>query len=213
MSGPPESGQVSPDRRSGHIGSVGRHAMAPNTTTETAYRAVYERHFDDIARYCLRRLPESDAHDAVADVFLAVWRRFDAVPDGDGTLPWLYGIARNVVRNSDRSQRRRLRLSAKVMAQPRYPAPSPEAQVVRNEEDAALLEALGGLKPDDQEVLRLRSYERLTMAEISLVLGCSEEAAKKRVSRALGRLRKAASVNQPVPAGSGPRAKQEGGER
>ncbi len=94
-----------------------------------------------------------------------------------------------------------------------YPAPSPEAQIVRNERDAALVASLNTLRTDDQEVLRLRAYEVLSMAQISLVLGCSEEAAKKRVTRALARLRKAATSNQPVPAGSDPRAVQEGGER
>lgn len=174
---------------------------------------MYVLHFDSVARYCLRRLPEHSAHDAVSEVFLTAWRRFDSMPLGGERLPWLYGVAKNVVRNSDRSRRRSRRLSAKVEAQPRYLAPSADVQVIRNEQDDELVAALMTLKPDDREILRLRAYEDLSLKQISIALGCSEEAAKKRVSRALARLRKAAAIDMPVPSGTNPRATRQGGER
>jgi RNA polymerase sigma-70 factor (ECF subfamily) len=187
--------------------------MKRHNPNEAEFKVIYDRHFDSVARYCLRRLPEHIAQDAVSEVFLTAWRRFESIPDGDESLPWLYGVARNVVRNSNRSHRRSLRLSAKSKAQPQYPEPSPELQIVRNEQDAELIAALESLKPDDQEVLRLRAYEGLSLKQISLAIGCSEEAAKKRVSRALVRLRKAAAINRPVPSGISPRATEQGGEQ
>ncbi len=174
---------------------------------------MYDRHFDAVARYCLRRLPEHSAHDAVSDVFLTAWRRFESIPPGDESLPWLYGVAKNVIRNVDRSHRRSMRLSAKVEAQPRYPEPPADVQVIRREQDDELVVALKTLKPDDQEVLKLRAYEGLSIKQISLAVGCSEEAAKKRVSRALTRLRKAAAIDKPVPSGTNPRATPQGGEQ
>lgn len=174
---------------------------------------MYDRHFEPVARYCLRRLPEHQAQDAVSEVFLTAWRRLGDMPSGDESLPWLYGVAKNVVRNIDRSSRRSLRLTAKVKAQPNYPEPSPEVQLVRNEKDEALVAALQTLNPPDQEVLRLRAYEGLSMKQIAVAVGCSEEAAKKRVSRALGRLRKAAAIDKPVPSGAKPRATELGGEQ
>jgi RNA polymerase sigma-70 factor (ECF subfamily) len=180
---------------------------------EADFRVMYNRHFEAVARYCLRRLPEPLAHDAVSEVFLTAWRRFETVPAGDDSLPWLYGVARNVVRNAGRSQRRSLRLAARMKAQPRYAEPSPEMQIVRLEQDTELLAALDKLSPADQEVLRLRAYEGLSMKQISIAVACSEEAAKKRVSRALERLRKAAAVDKPVPSGANSRAIQKGGER
>jgi len=187
--------------------------MQRQRPTEAEFQVIYDRHFDSVARYCLRRLPEHAAQDAVSEVFLAAWRRFDSMPTGDGSLPWLYGVARNVVRNASRSQRRSMRLSAKSKAQPHYPEPSPELQIIRNEQDAELVAALESLKPDEQEVLRLRAYEGLSVKQISLALGCSEDAAKKRVSRALNRLRKAAAIDRPVPSGINPRATEQGGEQ
>lgn len=188
-------------------------ALRNHDLNESEFRVMYERHFEAVARYCLRRLPERIAPDAVSEVFLTAWRRFESMPRDDESLPWLYGVARNVVRNMDRSQRRSLRLSARVKVQPHYPEPSPEMQIVRNEEATLLLRALDTLKPDDQEVLRLRAYEGLSMNQISIAVGCSEEAAKKRVSRALRRLRRAAPLDVPIPSGAKSRAIQEGGER
>ena len=187
--------------------------MKKHTTSETEFKAMYGLHFDSVARYCLRRLPEHSAQDAVSEVFLAAWRRFDSMPQGEDSLPWLYGVAKNVVRNIDRSQRRTTRLSAKIDAEPRYLEPSPDIQVIQNEQDAELVAALESLKPDDREVLRLRSYEGLSLKQISIAVGCSEEAAKKRVSRALTRLRRAMAHDMPVPSGANPRATHQGGER
>ena len=62
------------------------------------FRSVYAAHHGAVRDYCFRRLPVADANDASAEVFLVVWRRIDDVPSGDdAALPWLYGIARNVV--------------------------------------------------------------------------------------------------------------------
>lgn len=67
----------------------------PSPGQEPKFRAIYDHHFDQIARYCLRRLREAEAHDAVSEVFLVAWRELDDVPTSDETLPWLYGVARN----------------------------------------------------------------------------------------------------------------------
>jgi RNA polymerase sigma-70 factor (ECF subfamily) len=200
---------------SGHIWSrrTNAESMKKHNLNEAEFKVMYDLYFDSVARYCLRRLPEHSAQDAVSDVFLTAWRRFDSVPPGDQSLPWLYGVAKNVVRNIDRSGRRSKRLSAKVKALAHYPEPSPDVQVIRKEQDDELVAALLTLKADDQEVLKLRAYEGLSVKQISIAIGCSEEAAKKRVSRALSRLRKAAEINPPVPSGTNPRASQQGGER
>ena len=178
---------------------------------DATFRAVYDRYFEHVARYCLRRLPYADAEDATAEVFLVVWRRIEEIPTDD-TLPWLYGIARNVVRNARRSTTRALRLVHRIRAQPRYPGVGPEPALVRREEDQRLIDALSRLSSDDQEVLRLRAYEGLTIPQIARVLGCSEEAAKKRASRAMQRLRRLGSTDESS-AGAFTRASDERGER
>lgn len=162
--------------------------MTTPTAAKRAFRKVYDAHNDAIARYCLRRLSPHDAQDATAEVFLVAWRRFGEVPSGEEALLWLYRVANNVVRNAQRSKTRARRLAARVHREPAYDDPGPESQIVRRERDQQVVDALRRLSDRDQEVLRLRAYERLSIPQISSVLDCSEEAAKKRVARALRRL-------------------------
>ena len=129
-----------------------------------------------------------DVNDAVAEVFLVAWRRRSEVPSGL-PLPWLYGVARNVVRNIERRNRRARRLNARLSREPRAVAHSGEVQLVRRSEERALAEALGALSGADREVIRLRAWEELSAHEIASVLGCSVAAAEKRVARALARLK------------------------
>lgn len=164
--------------------------MGNDPTTDGAFREVYDATFDDVRRFCLRRLPTADVNDAVSEVYLVAWRKADEIPDGKDALPWLYGVARNVVGRSARSRRRWLRLSAKASREPKRFSASPEVQVVRHAEDEALLESLRLLSQSDQEIIRLRAWEELTAPEIAVVLQCSVAAAEKRVARAFKRLKR-----------------------
>ena len=172
---------------------------------------MLEQHAAAVSRYCLRRLPVSDVNDVVAEVFAVAWRKLDTMPEGDAELPWLYAVARNEVLKARRSTSRRNGLMERVGAQPQYPDPGPEPVVVRRAEAKALMSAVASLRPADQEVLVLRTHEDLTLSEIAAVLGCSVEAAKKRLSRALSRLRRAAGIPESANLTSGSRANQEGG--
>ncbi len=186
--------------------------MRESPATDERFCKAFDDHFDAITRYCFRRLPANQANDAAANVFVVAWRKIEDMPGGDGTLPWLYGVARREVSTFRRSVRRAFALSEKLARQPHYPAPGPDTVVVRNLEQADLLRALATLPPGDQEILRLRAYEELSLAQIAVVLGCSHDAAKKRSARALKRLRKAAGFPERPEAPTGSRAIQEGGD-
>jgi RNA polymerase sigma-70 factor (ECF subfamily) len=168
-------------------------------------RQAFDAHYAAISRYCHRRLPVEEANDAAAQVFAVAWKKIDQMPDGEQALPWLYGVARYEVSSLRRSARRRRNLQEKLEGQARPMAMGPEPVVVRNSEEAELLKALSSLRPGDQEVLRLRAYEELSLPEVAQALGCSLEAAKKRSARAVRRLRRAAGVADP--------GTVEGGER
>lgn len=153
-------------------------------------RALYERHQPDVLAYFLRRLPREDAVEATADVFLAMWRRFEDVPDGDDARRWLFGVAHNVLCNHRRSLRRRRRLIGRYRsAALPDPPQQPEVVVVRSLSDDAMLTALGELRLVDREVLMLRLWEELPFGDIAQVVGCSRHAAEQRYTRALRRLR------------------------
>ena len=72
-----------------------------------AFGLLFERHAKAIYNYCFRRLGDwAAAEDMLSIVFLEAWRRRDKELPPDKVLPWLYGIATNVVRNRRRSERR-----------------------------------------------------------------------------------------------------------
>lgn len=162
--------------------------MEESPSTDVRFNRIYAEHFDAVQSYCLRRLPVTDANDAVAEVFLVVWRKIESVPTGDETLPWLFGVARNTARNSSRSVRRTARLTARLGAVRDVPPAGPETQVVRRSESRRLLNALDGLRPTEREVLQLRAWEGLSASQIADVLGVSLHAAEKRLARAMKRL-------------------------
>lgn len=192
--------------------SCEREHVTSDTSSRARFGRIFGEHHESVSRYCHRRLPSDDANDATAEVFVVAWKKIENMPPGDHTLLWLYGVARNEVRRFRRSIRRRRALQTKLSGQASYPDPGPEIVVVRNAERERLVGALERLKPQDQEVLRLRAYEHLTLAEVAIVLGCSVPAAKQRSARAVKRLRRAANLPGPQGAMPGSRAMQKGGD-
>jgi RNA polymerase sigma-70 factor, ECF subfamily len=138
---------------------------------------------EPLRRYLHRRTDPATADDVLSETLLVCWRRFEEVPDEP--LPWAYGVARNCLRNAERSERRQQRLAARVAAVD----PPRETDEPRGARDDELLEALAGLSGDDAELLRLWAWEQLTPAEIATVVGATANAVSIRLHRARARLR------------------------
>lgn len=151
---------------------------------------LYGRYHRLVLAYFLRRLVDREAaHDAAADVFVVIWRRIGTVPHGDGERPWIYGVCRNVLSNHERTTRRRTRLSARLgSVSPAAGDGDPVHRIVAGSEEADLRSALARLGPEDREVLRLATWERLPHAEIGEVFGVSTHAVDQRIHRASRRL-------------------------
>jgi RNA polymerase sigma-70 factor (ECF subfamily) len=185
----------------------------PHPNAEMKFRSTFEECFDAMNRYCLRRLPTDEVNDAVAEVFAVAWRKIEQVPDGDETLPWLYGVARYEVSNRRRTARRSLALKQKLKGLAHHADPGPEPEIIRASELQHLVDALGFLKADDRELLLLRTQEELSYSQMAVAFNCSPEAVRKRLSRALTRLRKAANLPEPYKMAIGTRAIEEGGDQ
>lgn len=138
---------------------------------------------DPLRRFLLRRTDVATAEDVLAETLLVCWRRFDEVPDPP--LPWAYGVARNCLANAQRSVRRQERVAARLAAVD----PPRETDDVAGGRDDALHEALGRLRDDDAELLRLWAWEQLAPSEIATVLGVTANAVSIRLHRAKDRLR------------------------
>ena len=159
-------------------------------STDERFRSLFDAHHQELHAYCLRRLPVDDAKEATSEIFLVAWRRSSDVPDGEAARLWLYGVARNVVRNLQRGGRRQLRLVAKSGSMISPPTEGPEVHVLRNEEHAEVVAAIGELRETDQEVVRLKIWEGLSNGAVGTILGISDRAVESRYTRAIKKLHK-----------------------
>jgi RNA polymerase sigma factor (sigma-70 family) len=162
--------------------------VTQSPSSDAAFRMVFDEHHDAVHRFCLRRLGVDEGNDATAEVFLVAWRRMDAMPNQDETLPWLYGVARNVVRNHRRTHQRKVRLVSRLSSYAPEVSDAAETVVVQNTESVEILDAMAGLRPVEQEVLRLKAWEELSNEQIGVILGMSDRAVEGRYARALKKL-------------------------
>ena len=157
-----------------------------------AFGVLFERHEHAVRSFCHRRTGSADdAEDLTSITFLEAWRRRgDVVLDGDSLLPWLLGVAGNVVRHRWRtSVRHRAALSR---LPPRQVVDDHADDVAgridgRHELDRTQ-QAFQRLRPADQEVLALCVFQQLDYAAAAIALGVPVGTVRSRLSRARSRL-------------------------
>src|SRR5213082_17865 len=93
-------------------------AISRSFTDPASFEVVFDRHYTPVYRYLRRRVGDELAQELAAETFLQAFRargRFAA--GGDSALPWLYGIAANLIRMNQRAEERRLRAYARMAGQ------------------------------------------------------------------------------------------------
>jgi RNA polymerase sigma factor (sigma-70 family) len=154
-----------------------------------AFAELYDRHVGQILAWSRVRVGDYGA-DLTAEVFAAAWqcrKRFRDEHEGSA-LPWLYGIAQNVLRSSLRKRRvehgarERLGLPVTVMHT------DFDAIDDRLSFPSAVLRAFADLPDSERELLVLRLVEKRPYREIAQLIHCTPVAARLRVSRSLRRL-------------------------
>jgi RNA polymerase sigma factor (sigma-70 family) len=162
-------------------------------TDAEAFSELYSRHARSIAAWFAARTPARIAGELTAETFAQAalsLRRFRDDRDGSAA-PWLYGIARNVLRRS--LERERLETAARCRLGLPLHSYEPELEDVEARVDAEQLRptldaALAQLPDGQREAIELRIVGALSYDEVATSLGCSEVAARIRVMRALGSL-------------------------
>jgi RNA polymerase sigma-70 factor (ECF subfamily) len=152
------------------------------------FEVLYAEHYASIYRYVDRRVdgPAYEVPDVVAEVFTAMWRRLDEVPDSGDARLWLYGMARHTLMNHRRGRRRRWRLLSRLTAEATVTTP---VQGAVEQGDTAVREAINRLPGTYREVLQLVAWEGCSHAEAAQVLDCSVNAVALRLHKAKARLR------------------------
>jgi RNA polymerase sigma factor (sigma-70 family) len=158
-----------------------------------ALAELYLRYREGLYRWFRLRLPEAAASELTAELFAQValgLKRFRDEANGSAA-PWLYGIAKNLVRRYyergriEETGRRRLGLPIRSYEQD---FEAIEERIRASQLQGDLESALDSLPKTQREALKLRIVGELAYQEVAATLGCSETAARIRVMRALGKL-------------------------
>lgn len=153
---------------------------------------LFERHAKLIYNYCFRRVGDrATAQEMLSMVFLEAWRRRDKQLPADKVLPWLYGIATNVVRHQQRSERRfaaALRRLPRPQAEPDFADGAVERLGVEEQAQQALA-LLRTLPKGEQNVFVLCVGMGLSYEDAATALGVPVGTVRSRLSRARARLR------------------------
>ena len=159
---------------------------------KTAFALLFRRHYDEIYRYCARRLPcRQTAEDVTSAVFLKMIDHFDTFRgDDDAFRVWLYRIAGNEVNTQFRKAARQSRLRATLQQQVPPEPPKPDEQDDNRRQIARLHEALARLKPAYREVVSLRYLQGLNSEEIGKITGTKPVTVRSKLARALRLLEK-----------------------
>jgi RNA polymerase sigma factor (sigma-70 family) len=153
------------------------------------FTGLYDEYYRRVLRYALQHADPGCAEDVASETFLIAWRRLAEIPQPP--LPWLLGVARNLLRQQFGRTRREQRLTDRISAM------TSDADLLAWDagehvvERAAALDALGSLQADDVEALTLVTWHGLSAAEAADVVGCSPHAFTVRLHRARRRLTEA----------------------
>ncbi|MGK5631366.1 ECF subfamily RNA polymerase sigma factor, BldN family [Streptomyces sp. URMC 123] len=158
-----------------------------------AFGRLYDQYADTVYRYIYYRVGgKATAEDLTSETFLRALRRIGTFTwQGRDFGAWLVTIARNLVADHFKSSRFRLEVTTGEMLDANEVERSPEDSVLESLSNAALLEAVRKLNPQQQECVTLRFLQGLSVAETARVMGKNEGAIKTlqyRAVRTLARL-------------------------
>jgi RNA polymerase sigma factor (sigma-70 family) len=157
-----------------------------------AFREFYDRYAVWIRSWFIRHTGSDSASlDLTAETFAQAWhasKRFRDMADGSGA-PWLFGIARNLLRQYHKHNRIESAARERMGLPVAYADCEDYERVDERIEASALApllrHAVRALPREQRRALELRVVQQLPYEEVAGVLGCSQNAARLRVSRAL----------------------------
>jgi RNA polymerase sigma factor (sigma-70 family) len=156
-----------------------------------AFGQLFERHARAIYNYCFRRVGSwAVAEDLVSIVFLEAWRRIDKPLPCGKELPWLFGIATNVVRNRRRSERRHAAALKRVSHPSSEPSFTDDSDERIDDEElmGRALALFGRLPRREQDVFALCAWSGLSYQDTAVALQIPVGTVRSRLSRARARL-------------------------
>jgi RNA polymerase sigma-70 factor (ECF subfamily) len=148
------------------VDCLGRSLVEPR-----AFELIFDRHFAPVHRYLHRRVGGDLADELAAQTFVVAFERRASCRASGSALPWLYGIATNLLRRRRRAEGRRLKAYARTGVDRSV---TYEDEAVERVDDAALgpqlARALAMMRPRERDALLLYALAELSYNEIALAL-------------------------------------------
>lgn len=168
--------------------------MAESLVDVGRFGEIFDRHAQAIFRFLGRRIGPDEAGDLLSEVFLAAFEarvRYDR--SRPSALPWLYGIASNLLNKHYRRRASELRVLERMLVQsdPHDHADSVTASVDAQVQLRAMAKLLEELPASERDALLLYAWEDLTYGEIAGALGVPTGTVRSRLNRVRQRLRAA----------------------
>ena len=168
------------------------------------FAQLYHRHAAELYRYVARRLGAVLADDVVGETFLIAFRRrsrYDRTRPK--ALPWLYGIAANVISQHRRSELRAYRAFARTGVDPLARTSGSDTDAVDGKVTAqasgpAIAAALRSLSEGDRHVLLLIAWADLSYDETAEALRIPLGTVRSRLNRARRKMRAALPDLDPI---------------
>jgi RNA polymerase sigma factor (sigma-70 family) len=155
-----------------------------------AFTALFERHWEDLYRFCLNRTGGS-GEDIAAEAFRVAFdrrRRYDQ--SYRDARPWLFGIATNLVRDHFRAAaREEEKLERSAALERGAESEGGIGSLERGLLGPELAAALAGIPPGDRDALLLMAWADLSYEQIAEALGTPIGTVRSRISRARRRVR------------------------
>jgi RNA polymerase sigma-70 factor (ECF subfamily) len=156
--------------------------------TREALGLCARHHADAVGRLCMALLgSQAEAEDLTQETLLSAHDAFSSFRAESSLRAWLLGIARH--KCARYLERRALRESKLRLVGETEPAVGNEELVLMQQKASFARASLSEVRPSEREALLLRYVSDLTYREVAEACGIDEAAARKRVSRAIARLR------------------------
>ncbi len=150
----------------------------------SAFSELYDATAGDLLAFLLRRThrPE-DAADCLAETFMIAWEKHDSLPTQlDHARPWLFGVARNVLKR----ERKRFSRASTATAELARQLHGTQREMP---EDDPVGAALQQLAPIDREIIEMLAWDQLAPREVAAILELTPNVVRIRAHRARRKLR------------------------
>lgn len=157
--------------------------------SQEAFAALTARYLSLVYSTCRREIDDADlAEDVTQAVFLILARKAPSLGRNVVLSGWLFQTARFAAKNARLTAQRRAayeQKAAEALMEQQMEAEDEQWSEI----EPLLNQSLAALKAGERECVLLRFFQGASFAEVGASLGLSEDAARKRITRSLGKMR------------------------